>query len=82
MSDFENALEAHLLRLGAQELKIEKAIFDLRAKAKEVVQSGRLDRADELCSTMEELRSALVPLQSEIMAVERKLYGLRRQRRS
>lgn len=78
MSDVEDLLDARLMHLGALERKLETLIKELRAEVSQAVHTGQLDRADKLCNTVEELAKELVPLQSEIMTVELKLYGLRR----
>lgn len=81
MSDLEELLEASLMHLGGLERKLEALIKDLRVEARQAVQAGHLERADDLCATIEQIRAELAPLQSDIMSVERRLYGLRRQRR-
>lgn len=81
MSYLESLLEADLLRLGQQERELEQKIVELRLQAKEAVHAGNLDRADEICTVLDRLRSLLGPLQSQIMDVERRLYGLRRRGR-
>ena len=81
MNNPDAALEAYLQHLGRQELELEHKIAELRSKAKEAVQAGQLSRADALCGTMDELKSALSPLQEEIFSIERRLYGARLRQR-
>ncbi|MCH9808471.1 MAG: hypothetical protein K0U74_12120 [Alphaproteobacteria bacterium] len=80
MAESERDLECRLLLLGREELAIEQKLQRLREGARDAVRSGRLDDADEICTLYEELREALWPLQSEIMQLERELYGARRKR--
>lgn len=80
MSGIEDRLETQLLDLGSSELRLETLIRELRVEVQSAVKAGNLDRADQLASIIELLGKKLGTLQSDIMALERRLYGLRRQR--
>lgn len=76
----EDLLEASLLELGGQERELEQLIVELRNEAKRALQARDLSRVEVLRTTIDEIRAEMVPLQSEIMQVELKLYGLRRKK--
>lgn len=81
MADNSEYLENHLLKLGGLEREIEEDIKRLRMKAREAVRAGRLEEAEAACNELDALRPILDPLQSEIMDIERILYGMRRKNR-
>lgn len=82
MKEEEKLLETQLLLLGKEELAIEQKLQKLRNSARRAVKDARLDDASLICDLYDDLKATLGPLQTEIMEIERLLYGLRRNKGS
>lgn len=80
--DVLTSLELRLLVLGRQELAIEQQLRELRIYCREAGTAGRDDEADQAWQLYEARKVDLAILQAEIAALERKLYGQRRNRKT
>lgn len=78
VSELEDALENTLLLLGRKERVLLDTLKELRTAAREAVRNGKLDVADDAMTKYESLRDRHTALQTEIIQVERRLYGMRR----